>query len=373
LYKLELKNIVLLASEFPPLPGGIGNHAYNLALNFSKLGHNITVITDYRVNQKEIEIDFDSSLPFLVIRIERKNNLLFTYLNRILAAKKTINKHKNSVIFASGRFSLWTVGILNFFKKNKNSFSVIHGSELFSGNYFEQKLTKYSLSSFHKNIAVSNFTRDLISKVNPNLEVEVINNGFSKIDIEEGEVFNKVKDKLSIITVGNVSQRKGQQNVIRALPSLLVKYPKIQYEIVGIPTEKESLLNLATQLGVDDHVYFHGAVSNNELKYLLKKSTVFFMLSNVLSNGDVEGFGIAILEANSLGIPAIGSSNSGISDAIKHKFSGLVVDSKNSEEVSAAFDLIMKDYEVYSENAIQWSFNFQWDLIIQKYNQVIEL
>ena len=371
MYKLELKNIVLLSSEFPPLPGGIGNHAYNLALNFSKLGHNVTVITDYRVNQKEIEIDFDTTLPFLVIRIERKNNLLLTYLNRILIAKKTINKHENSVIFASGRFSLWTVGILNIFKKNKNSFSVIHGSELFSGNYFEQKLTKYSLSSFHKNIAVSNFTRDLISKVNPNLEVEVINNGFSKIVFEEGEVFNK--DKLSIITIGNVSQRKGQQNVIKALPSLLIKYPEIQYEIVGIPTEKESLLNLATQIGVEDHVNFHGAVSNNELKYLLKKSTVFFMLSNVLSNGEVEGFGIAILEANSLGIPAIGSNNSGISDAIKHKFSGLVVDPKNSEEVSSAFDLIMKDYDAYSENAIQWSSNFLWDLIIQKYNQVIEL
>lgn len=40
------KKILLIASEFPPEPGGIGNHAFHLASSLQKRGFKIQVITD---------------------------------------------------------------------------------------------------------------------------------------------------------------------------------------------------------------------------------------------------------------------------------------------------------------------------------------
>ena len=40
------------------------------------------------------------------------------------------------------------------------------------------------------------------------------------------------------------------------------------------------------------------------------KSDIFIMMSEMTESGDVEGFGIAIIEANSLGLPSIGTLGS---------------------------------------------------------------
>ena len=42
------KEILIHSSEFPPGPGGIGNHAYNLAKNLTKLNYKVTVFAPKR-------------------------------------------------------------------------------------------------------------------------------------------------------------------------------------------------------------------------------------------------------------------------------------------------------------------------------------
>ena len=50
----------------------------------------------------------------------------------------------------------------------------------------------------------------------------------------------------TLLTVGNVTERKGQEVVIRALPSL----PGVRYEMIGLPTRAAELAALARELGV---------------------------------------------------------------------------------------------------------------------------
>jgi glycosyltransferase involved in cell wall biosynthesis len=96
------------------------------------------------------------------------------------------------------------------------------------------------------------------------------------------------------------------------------------------------------------------------------------MLSAHLKNGDVEGFGIAVLEANALGLPAIGSSDSGIADAIRDGYSGALVLPDDIASISSALETIMWDYERYSSNAVSWSKGFEWEVVIQNYLKLIE-
>ena len=42
--------ILIVSSEFPPGPGGIGDHAFNLAEQLTFNGFEITVLSELRVN-----------------------------------------------------------------------------------------------------------------------------------------------------------------------------------------------------------------------------------------------------------------------------------------------------------------------------------
>lgn len=362
------RKILLFTSEFPPLPGGIGNHALHLAVQFQKNGYEVTVVTDQRNKIIDVDIEFDSQLELKVIRIKRRNPTLLTYLERIRKVYGLIQK--NDIIFASGKFPLWLIAFMHIFFTNKKFVAVVHGSELGAGGVLGKLLTKWSLKQYHKLIAVSNFTRQLALERQSKVNITVINNGFAPKTIDSD--LEQKETPLSIITVGNVTSRKGQQNVIKALPELKKQFPSLVYHIVGLPTEKQKFTELAQQLEVEESVIFHGALSDEALHKKLSESKVFCMLSNHLANGDVEGFGIAVLEANHLGLPAIGSINSGIADAIKDGISGKLVDPHNPTEITLTLTEIINNYEHYSLGAKEWSEYFRWERIIKKYIEVIE-
>lgn len=363
-----MKKCLIITSEFPPLPGGIGNHAFNLANQLSLKEFQVTVCTDQRSKNLQDDTKFDNNLPFLVKRIKRYDFVFLTYFVRFFVC--FIEIRKKETILLSGKFSLWLGAILKLFFSKKKFVAILHGSELFAGNKFQQNFTKWSLKQFDCLIAVSNFTKKMALQLEKSLSIEVINNGFS------GSSSTNNPQSLigfpKLVTVGNVTHRKGQQNVIDALPNLKKTYPNIHYHIVGLPTEKEAFQKLADELEVSDLITFHGAVSNNQLFSIVAGSDLFAMLSQKLSNGDFEGFGIAILEANALGVPSIGSSDSGIADAIQDKFSGRLVLPNDVMSISNAVTDIMDNYEQYSGNAKKWSKQFEWNIVIDKYLEQIE-
>ena len=367
-----MKKILLITSEFPPLPGGVGNHALNLALSMQKNDLEVIVVTDYRSKKIESEKEFDDNLPFKILRIKRRKIIFISYLNKIFQVFKLIKHNKGIVIISSGRSSLWISGFFKMFFLDARSIAILHGSEINLSNKIKSAITNWSLKKFDDLIAVSNFTKNIALKKNASLKVTVINNGFSFSKTNETNSELTIKGNPAIVTVGNVTKRKGQINVINALPLLKEQFPEIHYHVIGIPSERKKLELVIDNLTIRDSITFHGALSNDELNIILAQSKVFFMLSNYLNDGDFEGFGIAVLEANALGIPAIGSKNSGIADAIQDNFSGKLVNPHDSNEILMALSDIMNNYDVYSNNAKEWSTQFTWDIIVKKYLEIIE-
>jgi phosphatidylinositol alpha-1,6-mannosyltransferase len=360
-----LTKLLLISSEFPPQPGGIGIHAHNVANFLSKNEFKVTVLADRRSVLGAEEIAFDSKQPYAIKRIRRRSPMLLTYLNRIGSALSLLKSH--DMILVSGKFSLWLGGFLSLVTSKKIT-GVLHGSEVALPNSFQKSFTKWSLKRLDKVIAVSNFTKSLI--VDWGLQhVEVIPNGFY-LDVVTPLKKNK-SNPILLITIGNVTERKGQQNVIRAMPAILRRFPDATYHVVGIPTEKEAALQLANELGVADAVVFYGKVTEEKKIALLQQSTVFVMLSQATAEGDVEGFGIAILEANALGIPAIGATKCGIEDAISDNVSGKLVSYKTPDTFVTALEVILHEYDAYSRGAMEWSQKFTWDIIVQKYITVL--
>ena len=366
---INVKKIIIVTSEFPPEPGGIGNHAYNIAKQLSMNNYKVTVISDQRSEKSNEKSVFDTKLSFKIIRIKKQSIRTLMYLNRIFQIFK--NLRKNDLIIASGKFSLWIVALSTLFFKKKINIAIIHGSEVNFRKKILRKTIDISLRKFDHIIAVSNFTKSLISYLKLT-NITVIPNGFelSKISITTKE---KIKGKPSLITVGSVTKRKGQRNVINALPTLIKSYPEIHYHIVGFPYKKNEFLDFAKKLGVDSYITFHGSVSDELKINLLQNSDIFTMLSQNSTSGDVEGFGIAILEANSLGIPAIGAKNCGIEDTILDYKSGILINNDNPIEFKESIKYILNNYELFTHESKLWSLKFSWNNIIKQYINVLEL
>lgn len=363
---MQSNKLLFVTAEFPPQPGGIGNHAHHVAKHLCDHSFEITVVADVRSKDGEEEHAFDAQQPYDVIRIKRKNPIICTYLKRYKSAKNLLKSH--DMLLVSGKFPIWLGGVLSLFSKKK-IYAVVHGTEVSSPFLLKKNIMKWCLRRFEKIVAVSNFTKSLMHGWG--LTIEVIPNGYA---VERCKDIGKKADvlPLRLITVGNVTKRKGQHNVIQALPKLKIAYPNIQYDIVGIPTAKDRLQALAKSLHVEDVVVFHGKVSEKEKIRLLQNASIFMMLSDITNVGAVEGFGIAILEANALGIPAIGSKGCGIEDAISGGVSGELVDQDNTEDICDAVGKIVASYEVYQTGAKEWSKNYTWDIIIGHYLKIIK-
>lgn len=362
------KTVLLVTSEFPPQPGGIGVHGLQLATYLHKNDFSISVLTDSRSKNGEIEKKFDKSLPFLVYRIPVKSLRFLMYINRLISFFKLISK--NEIVIASGKFPLWMVAFSTIFY-SKKTIAIIHGTEVNFQHKILKKSIALSLKRFTKIIAVSNYTKSLISHLNL-LNVFVIPNAIIKEDWNSNSIQKiTMKGSPKMITVGNVTHRKGQLNVIKHLPYLLKKYPDIHYHCVGIPTQKKEFLNLANTLKVANKVTFHGAVSQKKLKEILNSSDIFVMLSSTTKKGDVEGFGIAILEANMLGIPAIGAKDCGIEDAINPNKSGILIRATDTKEFEKALETILENYDSFKNNAKTWALQHTWDKTVKKYIEVL--
>lgn len=355
------KSILLITSEFPPEPGGIGNHALNLALAMHILGYQVKVIVFDREARKEANVNFDKQLSFEVERIEHHSSYLWMYWLRIRAVLKSSSRYNR--VLLSGKSALWMQWVIP-----KRAIAIVHGSELLLNNKILRGFTNIALRMTQRRIAVSKFTKSLLL---PSLQDDciVIPNGvnLSEFNLQPKPTF----DRIEFITIGTIHQRKGQHNFIAALPQIISRFPQCHYHVVGLIQDAGHLQELVKSMNLESYVTIHGSLPRNVLIEKLKEATIAVMLSENTHRGDVEGFGISLLEANAMGVPGLGSKGTGIEDAIRNQFNGILVDAKNATEIVEAIGLILNEYPNFSLHAVEFAKSHDWSLLGEKYSECL--
>ena len=129
----NFNQVLLLCSEFPPGPGGIGNHAWNLAKNLNNMvSIDVLTISDY-AGIKECEF-FDQKEKFNIYRFKRFSISIITYIYRIFHIINYVRNKQYSHFILSGFFSLSMCPIIHLFNKKIITIGVLHGSELIQSN-----------------------------------------------------------------------------------------------------------------------------------------------------------------------------------------------------------------------------------------------
>ncbi len=142
----------------------------------------------------------------------------------------------------------------------------------------------------------------------------------------------RLAGKRVIMTMGRLAteeQAKGFDEVIAQIPRLINAIPNLVYVICGKGSDARRLRDKAAALGVSDQVIFTGFVPENQKADFYRLADAYVMPSRG------EGFGIVILEALACGVPVLGSSIDGTSEALMGGNLGLCVDPRNADALYA--------------------------------------
>ncbi len=163
----------------------------------------------------------------------------------------------------------------------------------------------------------------------------VIYNGIEPVK-KKAKPFSKENEVL-IGSIGTLNEQKGMQYLIKAMPAVLKEFPNAKLEIIGEGYYKDRLQRLVKSMKLTRQVKFTGFLK--DVYEELEKLDLYVQPS--LS----ESFGLAILQAMSVGLPVIATKTGGVPEVVTDGKTGLLVEPKNSGQLASAVLEILRDKE----------------------------
>lgn len=378
------KKIFIVSTEFPPGPGGIGSHAFQVAKELHNLGWQVTVFTE-QANCPEEEITvFNKNSAFKINRFYPTPSV-FLLIKKFITLFFAALTQRPHIVMGTGKHGAWFAVLAGKLALCK-TVVIGHGTEfIVEMSARSRKINNWVYSNATGIVYVSKYTKQIAESAGiTNAKPSVIHNGaddslfypLAEKDIEAFKTEKQLTGKKIIITVGNVQPRKGHEFVLRALPKILETVPNVHYYCVGPPSIKTYLLQIAEELGVSGHLHFTGRILNSELLLWLNACHVFALTSVATEQGDIEGFGIAVVEAALSGKPAVVTNQSGPGEAIVEGLTGLGVKEKDIAGIAEKITLLLTNDSLRTKmgvDARNYALqNLTWKLAIQKYDQVIK-
>jgi len=352
----QQRDILGITNSWPPMVSGHGRFFFQLL----HLYDNKLVIAPYNIK------DDESQNLMNVLKYANKSGGILR-LNALLQHFEILIKpliivfrlkYKPRVSIASQvLFSGLSCYLLSIFFKIP--YVIIGHGEEFSLYYHDKVKIKYRMSKLVLKkakliICNTTSTKDIINRYYqiPNEKLQIIH---PIVDIREGYIDIKAakaykenvlgKNTVILMTGRLWEERKGFDIGIKAFAKVRETFNDIKLLIVG-PGDPTQLKEIARKNNVADNVSFAGKVDRDVLLKYFATCDIFLMPNRTLSNGDLEGFGIVFLEANLFGKPVIGGRSGGVTDAIEHMRSGLLVDGNNEEEVASALYQLLDNAEL---------------------------
>lgn len=175
-----------------------------------------------------------------------------------------------------------------------------------------------------------------------------------------------LQNKFMLLTVGRKVKRKGHEWFVREVMPKLDE--EIVYVTVGDGPQFESIQQAAEQSGFSERIFLLGRQPDEVLKQAYAAADLFVM-PNIPVEGDMEGFGIVLLEANMARTPAVAADLEGIKDVIAQGENGYRVPTLDADQFARqVHELLSNKLEQFSAQTRKYVLEqFSWSRVAQQY------
>ncbi|WP_293091832.1 glycosyltransferase family 4 protein [Moorena sp. SIOASIH] len=144
-------------------------------------------------------------------------------------------------------------------------------------------------------------------------------------------------NQIMLVFLGQIGQRKGVFDLIRAFASLPAEQKACSELIIAGDGEVEQACKLVESLDLGDYIKVPGGIDSGQRDALLAKADIFILPSYN------EGLPMAMLEAMGWGLPVITTPVGGIPELVVHGDNGLLVKPGEIPELSMAMQTLIND------------------------------
>lgn len=319
-------------------PGGVVIHISHLYQQFTRMGHDVKIITPY--SGSSASLDSRDIIPIgRPVPVPSGGSIARATLSPMLSSplRAILERERFDVIHLheplGSTLTLTTLRVSNTI--NVGTFHACHRTP--RGYRIMSPFVTRWFKKLHGKIAVSKPAMEFISKHFPG-EYTIIPNGIDleRFSAEVPPIERFCDGKWNILFVGRLEKRKGLRYLLGAYKMVKRELPNSRLIVVGAGRRQE-YEKLVRKANLED-VVFTGYVPNEDLPIYYHTADLFC----TPATGE-ESFGIILLEAMAAAKPIVASAIEGYASVMSHGVEGLMVPPQDEQALANAIIHLLGD------------------------------
>lgn len=367
---------LLVTNDFPPRPGGIQNYLNSLATRLP--ADDLVVYAPSWESRTGSHEEFDAEAPFEVVR--HPTSLMLPTPNVLRRAKQIMRARDCEAVWFGAAAPLALLGHPLRRAGASRVVASTHGHEVGWSMLPGSRQALRRIGDTADVVTyVSRYTRGRFAAAFGAMAgLELLPSG---VDTEvfrpdpaaraEIRARHGLGDRPTVVCVSRLVPRKGQDQLIRALPAIRERVPDAALLLVGGGPYRKKLTELVAELGLERDVVLTGSVPWAELPAHYTAGDVFAMPARTRGKGlDVEGLGIVYLEASATGLPVVAGNSGGAPEAVLDEVTGHVVEGRDVVQLSETLVSLLADpvrARRMGQAGREWvTANWRWDVMARR-------
>ncbi|MEU8639616.1 glycosyltransferase family 4 protein [Amycolatopsis sp. NPDC048633] len=373
---------LLVTNDFPPRPGGIQNYLNSLATRLP--ADDLVVYAPSWESRTGSHEEFDAEASFEVVR--HPTSLMLPTPDVLRRAKQIMRARDCEAVWFGAAAPLALLGHSLRQAGARRIVASTHGHEVGWSMLPGSRQALRRIGDTADVVTyVSRYTRGRFAAAFGSMAgLELLPSG---VDTElykpdpagraEIRARHGLSDRPTIVCVSRLVPRKGQDQLIRALPKIRERVPDAALLIVGGGPYRKRLTELVTELDLGRDVVLTGSVPWAELPAHYAAGDVFAMPARTRGKGlDVEGLGIVYLEASATGLPVVAGDSGGAPEAVLDEVTGHVVEGRDTGELAETLVSLLADpvrARRMGEAGREWvTANWRWDVMADRLSGLLD-
>ena len=235
------------------------------------------------------------------------------------------------------------------------------GLDIVYPNFLYQRMIRSFLPRADHVIAISRATaaKAAHAGVHPQ-KISVIPCGIWPEDLEDSS-------GMGLVSVARLVPRKGIAWFLEhVFPLIHQEYPNLHWTIVGDGPERKKLERIRSRLGFQKSVSILGRIDEARKHQVLKQNSIFLM-PNIAIPHNMEGFGIACIEASAKGLSVTAARLEGIQDAVLEGETGCFFESGNPQDAGNVVLGLLKNPLKPTDVIRITGEKFSWERLVPRY------